>query len=133
MLHFIDGIAEAMLIVRRMIFLMISVSKVSGTIPESPLVFTIKNANHERVLSAIEKLIHDRNSRVCACERCVSDVAALALNFLPPHYYVDADRNVAFGSPWVMIENAVKEAFGRVMENPRHRCIVQPPNTMCRP
>lgn len=111
---------------------MIALDKARGAMPESPLVFTIKNANHERVLSALEKLIH-RYPRICACERCVSDVAALALNYLPPHYYVDADRDAACGSPWVMIENAVKEAIERVMENPRHQCIAEPSNTMCRP
>ena len=95
--------------------------------------FTIRNANHERVLSAIDNLIHERHHRVCSCERCVSDVAALALNFLPPHYYVDVDQNIACGSPWVMIENAVQEAIERVREKPRHTRIVEHSTTMCRP
>jgi len=50
----------------------------------------------------------------------MNDTAALALNFLSPHYYVDADQNRALGSPWIMVENAVAEAIERVMENPRH-------------
>jgi competence protein ComFB len=59
---------------------------------------------------------------MCACQRCKDDIAAIALNYLPPHYVVDAtnlpDREV--GSPWVMVETAVVEAIDRVRENPNH-------------
>ena len=110
---------------------MISVAGVKGAMPENSSEFIIKNANHERVLSAIDKLIHERHHRVCSCDRCVSDVVALALNILPPHYYVDSDQSKAFASPWVMIESAVAEAIERIKENPRHEYIVQPSPPCC--
>jgi hypothetical protein len=51
-------------------------------------------------------------------------MAALALNCLPPHYYVDAGRGGEIGSPSVMVESAVIEAIERVMENPGHERII---------
>jgi hypothetical protein len=50
----------------------------------------------------------------------MSDIAAMALNYLPPHYIVDPNDGKEAGSPWVMIETAVTEAIDRVMENPNH-------------
>jgi hypothetical protein len=50
----------------------------------------------------------------------MSDVAALALNYLPPHYVVEFTQGKEFGSPWLMVETAVNEAFDRVIENPNH-------------
>lgn len=80
----------------------------------------LKNANYDKVISAMDKLLGARYRNACSCRRCLSDIAAMALNILPPHYYVDADRREGFGSPWIMVECAVVEAIGRVMENPRH-------------
>ncbi len=80
----------------------------------------IKNANYDLVLFAVDKLLAGRYADACFCIRCRSDISALALNYLPPHYYTEAHRGKSFGSPWVMIENAVSEAIERVRENPRH-------------
>ncbi len=37
-------------------------------------------------------------------------MAALAMNMLPPHYYVDGESKKEMGSPWIMVEAAVTEA-----------------------
>jgi len=86
--------------------------------PSSPCI--AKNANYDRVMSAIALLQSGRYVNSCACSRCVSDIAAIALNVLPPHYYVEEENSGIAGSPWIMVEHAVMEAIERVRENPRH-------------
>lgn len=81
---------------------------------------TVINANYERVLAVMDKLLKERYKNVCPCTRCASDIAAIALNYLPPHYYVEKEERKEIGSPWVMVETAVVEAIDRVMENPNH-------------
>jgi len=68
----------------------------------------------------MEKFLHERDQNVCCCPRCMSDIAAIALNYLPPHYVADSERGKEFGSPWVMVETAVSEAIDRVKDNPNH-------------
>lgn len=80
----------------------------------------VRNANYERVIAVMDKFLKERYSNVCSCPRCVNDIAAIALNYLPPHYYVDRAGNQEVGSPWVMVETAVVEAIDRVTENPNH-------------
>jgi competence protein ComFB len=80
----------------------------------------VRNANYERVMAVMERYLKEQYRNVCTCPRCVNDIAAIALNYLPPHYYVDLDANKEIGSPWVMVETAVTEAIDRVMENPNH-------------
>ncbi len=80
----------------------------------------VTNANYDRVLAIMNKMMAERYKDVCSCERCMSDVVALALNYLPPHYVVESEPGREFGSPWVMVETAVNEAFDRVMEHPNH-------------
>jgi competence protein ComFB len=82
--------------------------------------YKVRNANYERVIAVMERYLKERYRNVCTCPRCVNDIAAIALNYLPPHYYVDLDANREIGSPWVMVETAVTEAIDRVMENPNH-------------
>ena len=81
---------------------------------------SVVNANHDRVSAVVDKFLADRYRNVCTCPRCMSDVVALALNYLPPHYIVEHEEGKEFGSPWVMVETAVSEAMDRVMENPNH-------------
>lgn len=80
----------------------------------------VRNANYERVIAVMDRYLKEKYRNICNCPRCVSDIAALALNYLPPHYYVELDANREIGSPWVMVETAVVEAIDRVMENPNH-------------
>ena len=81
---------------------------------------TVINANHERVMAVVDKFLLDRYQNMCTCPRCMCDIVAIALNFLPPHYVVESDPEKEFGSPWVMVETAVAEAIDRVIENPNH-------------
>ncbi len=81
---------------------------------------SVRNANYERVVAVMDKYLKERYTSACICPRCVSDIAAIALNYLPPHYYVDINAEKDMGSPWVMVETAVIEAIDRVMENPNH-------------
>jgi len=80
----------------------------------------IRNANQERVIAVMDRFLRERYKGICSCRRCVSDMAAIALNYLPPHYYVDMQEKREIGSPWVMVETAVVEAIDRVSENPNH-------------
>jgi len=82
---------------------------------------TIVNANYEKVLSVLDIFLRDDRHAFCRCDKCLSDIAALALNYLPPHYYVDAGRGGDIGSPSVMVEHAVLEAMELVGKNPRHQ------------
>ena len=49
----------------------------------------VRNANYERVVAVMDKFLKERYRNVCSCPRCVNDIAAIALNYLPPHYYVE--------------------------------------------
>lgn len=80
----------------------------------------VKNANYDRVLAVIDRYLKERYRNVCTCARCINDMAAIALNYLPPHYYVETNRESEIGSPWVMVESAVGEAIDRVVERPNH-------------
>lgn len=80
----------------------------------------VRNANYERVVAVMDKLLKERYRNVCGCQRCIDDIAAIALNYLPPHYYVEVNEEKEIGSPWVMIETAVVEAIDRVLESPNH-------------
>mgnify|MGYP006270121945 CR=1 FL=1 len=81
---------------------------------------SVTNANHERVIAVMNKFLTERYRDFCACPRCLCDIAAIALNYLPPHYIVETPAGKELGSPWVMVETAVTEAIDRVMEHPNH-------------
>jgi competence protein ComFB len=82
--------------------------------------FIVRNANYERVMTVMEKFLKERYHNICNCPRCMNDIAAIALNFLPPHYFVGTEGDNDIGSPWVMVETAVVEAIDRVSEKPNH-------------
>lgn len=83
--------------------------------------YIIVNANFQKVFAALETYLQDARFNICHCQRCISDIAALALNYLPPHYYVDRGRDGNIGSPSVMVQSAVIEAIETVGKNPRHQ------------
>ena len=91
----------------------------------------VKNANYGRVMAVIEKLLKDGtgNQPCCSCQSCINDIAAIALNFLPPHYYVEENTNLDLGSPWVMVETAVIEAMEHVRQAPHHVRNKNPPKS----
>jgi len=81
---------------------------------------SVRNANYERVMEVMDKFLKERYHSICCCPRCINDIAAIALNYLPPHYFVDKNEEKEIGSPWIMVESAVVEAIDRVSENPNH-------------
>lgn len=81
---------------------------------------SVKNANYEKVMTVIEKFLREGGVHPCSCQRCLNDVAAIALNYLPPHYYVQKYDGHELGSPWLMIETAVRDAIERVTETHHH-------------
>jgi len=46
----------------------------------------IKNYMEEIVFSSIKEVLDD--IKVCSCDKCILDIAAIALNELPPKYIV---------------------------------------------
>lgn len=65
---------------------------------------------------------------LCDCQDCVLDTAALALNSLPPSYWVLGSYD-AFCPPekftedpanWQIAERAVRKALSLVAKNPHH-------------
>jgi competence protein ComFB len=80
----------------------------------------VQNANYERVMAIMDKFLKEQYRNTCCCPRCINDIAAIALNYLPPHYYVAMNGEKDTGSPWVMVETAVHDAITRVAENPNH-------------
>lgn len=83
---------------------------------------SVENANFEKVGYFVEKMLSE-TEQYCGCLRCRLDATAIALNTLPPHYYVDAGHmnKSDIGSPWILIEMAVREALEQVRRNPHHK------------
>lgn len=81
----------------------------------------LENANYERVILAIERLTA-ANPKYCQCMRCRLDVTAIALNGLPPKYFISPSSMEIeeLASPILMVEASVLYALERVSERPHH-------------
>lgn len=78
------------------------------------------------ILDAIDELIEA--DEMCSCPECVLDVAALALNLMPPKYWVSGNYN-AFTPPELFLgdeknrqraKEAVRKSHEQVKKNPHH-------------
>lgn len=85
----------------------------------------IKNYMEDVVIHLLYNLVKDREN-VCKCEKCLSDIAAIALNKLPPHYVV-SEKGEVYSKVLNMsiqfeadVTTAILEAIERVSKNPRH-------------
>ena len=84
----------------------------------------IKNYMEELVFSMLNSVIGDID--VCSCSKCRMDIAALALNELPPKYIVTekgelySKVNILRQQFEVDILTAITKAAKRVKEHPRH-------------
>ncbi len=88
---------------------------------------SLKNKNEEAVLNMLEEMILEDPKMFCICPICVLDVAALALNMLPPRYHVspfagqrfqnEADRAKYYEN----VRKAIFEAVKRVKKYPHHK------------
>jgi len=56
---------------------------------------TVKNYMEDMVAQVLDDLVAKQNIDFCNCERCRADVIAVALNQLPPQYYVH-EKGAAF-------------------------------------
>lgn len=84
----------------------------------------LKNYMEEVVFNYIDKLIH--NSSYCACSLCRMDIAAYALNHLPPKYVVTETGEVYSKLSQLQqqfevdVTIAIMKAIQVVGTNPRH-------------
>lgn len=85
----------------------------------------LKNYMEDLVLQQLDNLIID-NGNMCKCEKCRYDIAAMALNILPPRYVV-TDK----GETYVKIKaqeqqfvvdiiTAITAGMDIVKKNPHH-------------
>jgi len=86
---------------------------------------TIKNYMEEVVLNLIEGVLDDIN--MCKCEACVMDIAAIALNDLPPKYIATekgelySKVNSLKNQFEVDVISAITKAAVLVKRSPRHK------------
>lgn len=84
----------------------------------------IKNYMEEIVFSLMREVLEDIN--VCCCDKCVIDIAAIALNDLPPRYIVSekgelySKINSLKQQFEVDVISAITKAAVLVKRSPRH-------------
>ena len=84
------------------------------------------NENEEQVFELIEKICAEGEEKsVCACQDCILDIAAIALNNLQPNYRVFLVRPIHRDEEVVMVhlqkvEEAVRRAIATVEKRPHH-------------
>jgi len=84
----------------------------------------LQNLMEEIVLQAVDELA--AKQKVCNCEQCRLDMAAIALNNLPPRYVV-TPRGATYArtdlleiQKYVDVIGSVAKAIKLVKEHPRH-------------
>lgn len=72
------------------------------------------------------KSYQQRIGPVCTCQRCLDDVVALTLNYLPPHYVASEKGTIITGVDYQQVGGRTEiftrlyKSIGIVAENPRH-------------
>lgn len=84
----------------------------------------LRNLIEEVVVSSVGEYLQKEG--ICDCEQCKLDVAALALNNLPPRYVV-TNRGASYAKAdmldmqkYIDIVGAITKAIKLVKEHPRH-------------
>ncbi len=84
----------------------------------------MRNLIEEIVLDAVPDYLHKEG--MCKCDQCKLDVAAIALNNLPPRYIVTA-KGASYAKAdmldmqkYIDIVGAITKAIKLVKEHPRH-------------
>jgi competence protein ComFB len=86
---------------------------------------TLKNYMEEVVFNLMDSVLDDIN--VCKCEMCIKDIAALALNDLPPKYIASekgelySKTNNLRSQFEVDVISAITKAAVLVKRSPRHK------------
>ncbi len=84
----------------------------------------LKNVMEQTVLQVIDKLAEDQE--FCNCHCCRMDIAALALNSLPPRYVITSKGETYSHTDLLELQksldvvSAVFRAIKIVQKNPRH-------------
>lgn len=87
----------------------------------------IYNVMEEFVKEEVEHLMNQEDYKGCTCERCRSDIIAMALNKLPAKYVVTEQGEVICKVEATIPQNrvdiltAVAEAATMVQKSPRHK------------
>lgn len=84
---------------------------------------SVHNANHDRVLSVLNAIRREDKSGHGFCPTCTNAIVATALNSMSPHYYVEQQYDQELGSPWLVVETAVRDAIERLHAQPDHLCL----------
>ncbi len=84
----------------------------------------LKNMMEEAVLQVIDETLDKKHT--CDCAQCRMDIAALALNKLPPRYVVTS-KGASYGKTdllelqkYIDVVGAITQAIRLVKEHPRH-------------
>lgn len=93
-----------------------------------PVFETLENLLEEPVLDTLRRRLPQvalTRPGLCMCERCVTDMAALALNALPPRYVADRynkfpEDDVDEGRDRELVRRAVDTAIERVAGRRHH-------------
>jgi len=89
----------------------------------------LENLMESEVIKTIREIVESEEEfgegKLCTCHDCLVDIAAIALNMLPPHYV--ADKYYKFPDPPAkekkrhdQVANAVRFAIRKVIKNPHH-------------
>lgn len=85
----------------------------------------IKNHMEDVVINLLFRIVKDKED-ICRCDKCLSDIAAIALNRLPPRY-VSSEKGEVYSKVQDMsiqfeanVITAITEAIHIVSKNPRH-------------
>lgn len=91
------------------------------------MIHQLNNYMEEIVFDMLDDILHDMN--VCTCDRCRVDVAAKALNDLPPQYVVTRKGEVFSkinnlrAQFEVDVISAITKAAILVKRNPNHEAV----------
>jgi competence protein ComFB len=86
----------------------------------------LKNEAEKLVLDELGRQLESYNGKICVCNECVVDMAAMALNAVKPYYrfsllgtlyaaHAMSEESYAAG-----VREAVSNAIEKVRENPAH-------------
>ena len=85
------------------------------------------NESRVRVISVLEELVGnmDKSSlKFCSCKQCLSDIAAIASNNLPPRYCIISSHAYedkrAEGLTYDVVKEKIDEAIEIVTKYPHH-------------
>lgn len=97
--------------------------------PVVPASMTLRPGKNLMVVNLVEQLVAERLDSVfekfncCRCDKCRHDVAALALNALPPQYVVAEPEEIPellTQAPVKDIPGALVKAILQIKNNPQH-------------